>query len=150
MQGPEIDLASNDPLVGYLLSAAGAVDIRGLELDSPGLAAMKAAGVVLTVPLISSGSLIGLISLGPRLSERDYSSEDRRLLNALAGYAAPAMRIGQLVRQKEANPDCGAGEQELKIAQIIQQQFLPKSALDPPSWHVAAFYRLARTVGGDL
>ena len=34
--------------------------------------------MVLTVPLISSGSLIGLVSLGPRLSERDYSSEDRQ------------------------------------------------------------------------
>ena len=149
--GPEIDLASNDPLVGYLLSAAGAVDIRGLELDSPALAAMKEAGVVLTVPLISSGSLIGLISLGPRLSERDYSSEDRRLLNALAGYAAPAMRVGQLVRQQEAEARHRERiEQELKIAQIIQQQFLPKSVPDLPSWHVAAFYRPARTVGGDF
>ena len=133
IQGPEIDLASNDPLVGYLLSAAGAVDIRGLELDSPALAAMKAAGVVLTVPLISSGSLIGLISLGPRLSERDYSSEDRRLLNALAGYAAPAMRVGQLVRQQEAEARQRERiEQELKVAQIIQQQFLPKSVPDLP------------------
>ena len=149
--GPEIDLASNDPLVGYLLSAAGAVDIRGLELESPALAAMKEAGVVLTVPLISSGSLIGLISLGPRLSERDYSSEDRRLLNALAGYAAPAMRVGQLVRQQEAEArNRERIEQELKIAQIIQQQFLPKSVPDLPSWHVAAFYRPARTVGGDF
>jgi serine phosphatase RsbU (regulator of sigma subunit) len=151
IQGQDIDLASNDPLVGYLLSAAGAVDIRGLELDSPALAAMKAAGVVLTVPLISSGSLIGLISLGPRLSERDYSSEDRRLLNALAGYAAPAMRVGQLVRQQEAEARQRERiEQELKIAQIIQQQFLPKSVPDLPSWHVAAFYRPARTVGGDF
>ncbi len=149
--GPEIKLASNDPLVGYLLSAAGAVDIRGLELDSPGLAAMKEAGVVLTVPLISSGSLIGLVNLGPRLSERDYSSEDRRLLNALAGYAAPAMRVGQLVRQQEAEArNRERIEQELKIAQIIQQQFLPKSVPDLPSWHVAAFYRPARTVGGDF
>jgi serine phosphatase RsbU (regulator of sigma subunit) len=151
IRGPEIDLASNDPLVGYLLSAAGAVDIRGLELDSPALAAMKDAGVVLTVPLISSGSLIGLISLGPRLSERDYTSEDRRLLNALAGYAAPAMRVGQLVRQQEAEARKRERiEQELKIAQIIQQQFLPKSVPDLPSWHVAAFYRPARTVGGDF
>ena len=149
--GPEIALASNDPLVGYLLSAAGAVDIRGLELDSPALAAMKDAGVVLTVPLISSGSLIGVISLGPRLSERDYSSEDRRLLNALAGYAAPAMRVGQLVRQQEAEArNRERIEQELKIAQIIQQQFLPKTVPDLPSWHVAAFYRPARTVGGDF
>jgi serine phosphatase RsbU (regulator of sigma subunit) len=151
IQGPQIDLASNDPLVGYLLSAAGAVDVRGLELDSPGLAAMKDAGVVLIVPLISSGSLIGLISLGPRLSERDYTSEDRRLLNALAGYAAPAMRVGQLVRQQEAEARQRERiEQELKIAQIIQQQFLPKSVPDLPSWHVAAFYRPARTVGGDF
>ena len=149
--GPDIALASNDPLVGYLLSAAGAVDIRGLELDSPALAAMRDAGVVLTVPLISSGSLIGLISLGPRLSERDYSSEDRRLLNALAGYAAPAMRVGQLVRQQEAEArNRERIEQELKIAQIIQQQFLPKAVPDLPSWHVAAFYRPARTVGGDF
>ena len=112
---------------------------------------MREAGVVLTVPLISSGSLIGVISLGPRLSERDYSSEDRRLLNALAGYAAPAMRVGQLVRQQEAEArNRERIEQELKIAQIIQQQFLPKSVPDLPSWHVAAFYRPARTVGGDF
>ena len=149
--GPQFELASNDPLVGYLLSAAGAVDIRGLDLDSPALATLKQAGVVLTVPLISSGSLIGLVSLGPRLSERDYSSEDRRLLNALAGYAAPAMRVGQLVRQQEAEArNRERIEQELKIAQIIQQQFLPKAVPDLPSWHVAAFYRPARTVGGDF
>ena len=127
------------------------MDIRGLELDSPALATMKAAGVVLIVPLISSGNLIGLVSLGPRLSERDYSSEDRRLLNALAGYAAPAMRVGQLVRQQQAEARQRERiEQELKIAQIIQQQFLPKSVPDLPSWHVAAFYRPARTVGGDF
>ena len=107
--------------------------------------------MVLAVPLISSGNLIGLMSLGPRLSERDYTSEDRRLLNALAGYAAPAMRVGQLVREQQAEArDRERLEQELKIAQIIQQQFLPKSVPDLPSWHVAAFYRPARTVGGDF
>ena len=41
-QGPQFELASNDPLVGYLLSAAGAVDIRGLDLDSPALADAEA------------------------------------------------------------------------------------------------------------
>ena len=68
--GPDLDLASNDPLVGYLLSAASAVDITGLQLESPALTALQAAGVVLLVPLISSGSLVGLLSLGPRRSER--------------------------------------------------------------------------------
>ena len=149
--GPELDLASNDPLVGYLLSAASAVDITGLQLESPALARLKQAGVVLVVPLISSGSLVGMLSLGPRRSERGYSTDDLRLLNSLAGYAAPAMRVGQLVRQQQAEARQRERiDQELKIAQIIQQQFLPKSLPDLPSWHVAAFYRPARTVGGDF
>ena len=149
--GPELDLASNDPLIGYLLSAASAVDITRLELRSPALDALQAAGAVLVVPLISSGSLVGLLSLGPRRSERGYSTDDLRLLNSLAGYAAPAMRVGQLVRQQQAEARQRERiDQELKIAQLIQQQFLPKELPDLPSWHVAAFYRPARTVGGDF
>jgi hypothetical protein len=149
--GPELDLASNDPLIGYLLSAASAVDITALQLQSTALKALREAGVVLVVPLISSGSLVGLLSLGPRRSERGYSTDDLRLLNSLAGYAAPAMRVGQLVRQQQAEARQRERiDQELKIAQLIQQQFLPKTLPDLPSWHVAAFYRPARTVGGDF
>jgi serine phosphatase RsbU (regulator of sigma subunit) len=149
--GPELDLAVNDPLTVYLLSEAAPVNITSLRLESPALETLRAAGVVLVVPLISSGSLIGLLSLGPRRSERGYSTDDLRLLNALAGYAAPAMRVGQLVRQQEAEArNRERIEQELKVAQLIQQQFLPKSLPDLPAWHVAAFYRPARTVGGDF
>jgi serine phosphatase RsbU (regulator of sigma subunit) len=149
--GPNIELAANDPLVAYLLSHAQAIDITGLQLDSPGLAALRAAGAVLAIPLISSGSLVGLLSLGPRRSERGYTSEDKRLLTALAGYAAPAMRVGQLVREQQAEARSRERiEQELKIAQIIQQQFLPDTLPDLPGWNVAAFYRPARTVGGDF
>ena len=147
----DFDLAAHDPLRAFLMSQAGAVDITRLELNSPALAMLKQAGVVLVVPLVSSGELIGLLNLGPRLSERGYSGDDRRLLGSLAGYAAPAMRVGQLVRQQQAEArDRERIEQELKVAQLIQQQFLPKSVPDLPSWHVAAFYRPARTVGGDF
>jgi serine phosphatase RsbU (regulator of sigma subunit) len=147
----DFDLAPHDPLRAFLMSQAGAVDITRLDLASPALAALKDAGIVLVVPLVSSGELIGLLNLGPRLSERGYSGDDRRLLSALAGYAAPAMRVGQLVRQQQAEArDRERIEQELKVAQLIQQQFLPKSVPDLPSWHVAAFYRPARSVGGDF
>ena len=119
--GPELDLASNDPLIGYLLSAASAVDITGLQLKSPALQALQDAGVVLVVPLISSGSVVGLLCLGPRRSERGYSTDDVRLLNSLAGYAAPAMRVGQLVRQQQAEARQRERiDQELKIAQLIR------------------------------
>ncbi|HEY0871820.1 MAG TPA: PP2C family protein-serine/threonine phosphatase [Acidothermaceae bacterium] len=149
--GPAFDIAPNDPILGYCQSADGPVDITELVLDSPGLAAMRAAGVVLVVPLVSSGELIGLLHLGPRLSERDYSTDDRHLLDSLAGHAAPAIRVGQLVLEQQVEARQRERiEQELKVAQLIQQQFLPKELPDLPSWTVAAFYRPARQVGGDF
>ena len=148
---PGFDIAPNDPILSFFQGASGAVDITALELDSPALEQMRAAGVILVVPLVTSGELIGLLNLGPRLSERGYSSDDRQLLDTLAGYAAPAMRVGQLVRQQENEARQRERiDQELKVAQLIQQQFLPKSVPDLPSWHLAAFYRPARTVGGDF
>src|SRR6202021_4240156 len=94
--GPELDLSSNDPLIGYLLSAASAGDITGLGLQSPALKALQEAGVVLVVPLISSGSLVGLLSLGPGGPGRGSSTDALPLLTPLAGSPPPAMRVGQL------------------------------------------------------
>ena len=148
---PDLDIAPNDPLLPVFQEASGPVDISVLDLDSPALTQMRAAGVMLVVPLVASGELIGLLNLGPRLSERGYSSDDRQLLARLAGYAAPAMRVGQLVREQQSQARTRERiDQELKVAQLIQQQFLPKAVPDLPSWHVAAFYRPARTIGGDF
>src|SRR5688500_9497094 len=79
-----VEIAPNDPLLAYFQSAGEAVDIEELELDSPALRELKAAGVKLAVPLVSQGELIGVLNLGPRLSEQEYSSDDRKLLDNLA------------------------------------------------------------------
>ena len=146
-----VDIAPNDPLLAHLQGASGAVDLDELELDSPALRELKAAGVKLVVPLVSQGELIGVLNLGPRLSEQDYSSDDRKLLDNLAAQAAPALRVGQLVREQEAEAATRQRfEQELEVARLIQQNFLPKELPDLPGWHVAAYYRPAREVGGDF
>lgn len=146
-----VEIAPNDPLLAYFQDANEAVDLDGLELDSPALRELKAAGVKLAVPLVSQGELIGVLSLGPRLSEQDYSSDDRKLLDSLAGQAAPALRVGQLVREQQAEAATRQRyEQELEIARLIQQNFLPKQLPELDGWQVAAFYRPAREVGGDF
>src|SRR5215217_2991609 len=146
-----VDIAPNDPLLAYLQSASGAVDVEALELDSPALAELKAAGVKLAVPLVSQGELIGVLNLGPRRSEQAYSSDDRKLLDNLAAQAAPALRVGQLVRQQQAEARTRQRfEQELEVARLIQQNFLPKKLPELPGWQVAAYYRPAREVGGDF
>jgi serine phosphatase RsbU (regulator of sigma subunit)/anti-sigma regulatory factor (Ser/Thr protein kinase) len=150
-QAPPVDIAPNDPIIAYCQSASGAVDVDTLELDSPAVAALKEAGVKLVVPLVAQGELIGLLNLGPRLSESDYSGDDRKLLDNLAAQAAPAVRVGQLVQEQEAQVrDRERLEQEMRVATLIQQQFLPKELPQMAGWQVSAFYRPARAVGGDF
>jgi serine phosphatase RsbU (regulator of sigma subunit)/anti-sigma regulatory factor (Ser/Thr protein kinase) len=146
-----VEIGPNDPLLAYFQSASEAVDIDGLELDSPALRELKAAGVKLAVPLVSQGELIGVLNLGPRLSEQDYSSDDRKLLDKLAAQAAPALRVAQLVREQKAEAATRQRfEQELEVARLIQQNFLPRELPDLPGWQIAAYYRPAREVGGDF
>jgi serine phosphatase RsbU (regulator of sigma subunit)/anti-sigma regulatory factor (Ser/Thr protein kinase) len=148
---PAIEIAPNDPIVAYFQSAGGVVDVEELELDSPALAAMREAGVKLAVPLVSQGELIGVLNLGPRLSEQEYTADDRKLLASLAGQAGPAVRVGQLVREQEAEARGRERiEQELRVAQLIQQNFLPHEVPDLAGWQLAAYYRPAREVGGDF
>ena len=68
--GPAVDIAPNDPLLAYLASSTGAVDLEGLELDSPAVQELREAGMQLVVPLVTHGELVGVLSLGPRLSEQ--------------------------------------------------------------------------------
>jgi len=146
-----IEISPNDPIVAYFQSAPGAVDLDELELDSPALETLRAAGVKLAVPLVSQGELVGLLNLGPRLSDQDYSSDDRKLLDSLAAQAAPALQVAQLVRRQEAEARSRERiEQELRVATTIQQNFLPRKLPDLPGWDVSAYYRPAREVGGDF
>ena len=146
-----VDITENDPLLAYLQTSGGVVDIETLTLDSPGLMALRERGIKLVVPLINQGELIGLLNLGPRLSEQEYSADDRRLLENLARHVAPAVMVAQLVRQQETEArNRERIEQELRVATLIQQNFLPKEAPALDGWHLAAHYQPAREVGGDF
>ena len=147
----ELRLRPDDPLLEYLAGIAEPVPVDRIPVDSPGVRALRDAGISLVVPLVTSGELVGLLSLGPRRSEREYSTDDRRLLQDLATRAAPAVRVAQLVREQEAEALARQRiEQELHVARLIQQQFLPKELPDLPGWHLAAHYQPAREVGGDF
>ena len=150
-EAPRVGIQPDDPILAYFQSSPGPVEIDKLKLDSPALSELRAAGVKLAVPLVSQGELIGVLNLGPRLSEQDYSADDRKLLDNLASQAAPALRVAQLVREQEAEArERERYEHELQIAQLIQQNLLPSEAPELAGWQLAAFYRSARHVGGDF
>src|SRR5229473_4707675 len=146
-----IDISPNDPIIAYFLSAPGALEIDKLHLDSLALQSLKAAGVKISIPLVSQGELVGLLNLGPRLSEQDYSTDDRVLLNSLAIQAAPAIRVAQMVREHQvAARERERIEQELRVARLIQQTLLPKDLPALAGWKMARYYQPAREVGGDF
>ena len=151
VEAPAIDIDPNDPLLAWLQGHPEPVDVNTIKLDSPAVTALRDAGIKLVVPLVTQGELVGLLNLGERLSEQEYSADDRKLLENLAGQAAPALRVAQLVREQEVEVRRRERyEQELRVATLIQQNFLPRELPEPDGWHLNAFYLPAREVGGDF
>ena len=155
-QGPHqmavetVEFAPNDPIFTYLQGTGTVVEVDRLNLDSAAAQTLREAGVKIAIPLMSQGELVGLLNLGHRLGEQEYSTDDRRLLRDLVGQAAPAVRVAQLVRQQEAvASDRQRLEQELEVARVIQQTLLPEQVPQLPGWQLNAHYRPARQVGGD-
>lgn len=146
-----VDISPDDPLLPLLLALGRPVDVDELELDSPAVTAMREAGVVLLVPMVSHGELISVLQLGSRRSDQPYNADDRSLLASVAGGAAPALRVAQLLDERER--EARARERvaaELRVAQLIQQHFLPRRLPNRPGWTVEAYYQPAREVGGDF
>ncbi|MEX1280758.1 MAG: SpoIIE family protein phosphatase [Acidimicrobiia bacterium] len=140
-----------DPLTAYLVEVARPVVLDEVDLASPALDELRGEGVEVVVPLVSQGELMGAMYLGRRLSDQPYSAEDRRLLGGLATRVAPAMRVAQLVAERERETkERERIHQELQVAALIQQTLLPKDLPDIDGWRVDAFYRPARAVGGDF
>jgi serine phosphatase RsbU (regulator of sigma subunit)/anti-sigma regulatory factor (Ser/Thr protein kinase) len=146
-----LDIPINDPLLAYVQSSPGVIDVKKSNLDSPTLHALREAGIRLILPLVSQGELIGMINLGPRRSEQDYSSDDKRLLQNLATQAAPALRMAQLVQQQQAEARQRERlEQELRVARVIQETLLPKEVPAFSGWQIHADWQPAREVSGDF
>jgi serine phosphatase RsbU (regulator of sigma subunit) len=59
--------------------------------------------------------------------------------------------LDEYVQRREAEArELERIEQEMRVAQVIQHNFLPKELPDLPGWEFAAYYQPAREVGGDF
>jgi len=112
---------------------------------------LRRTGARLLVPLINQGRLTGWLTMGPRLSGQEYTPDDSLLIAKLAGQAAPAVRVAQLVAKEQAEAlEKERFQQEMNLARRIQLNMLPSELPVLKDWCLAAFYQPARVVGGDF
>jgi sigma-B regulation protein RsbU (phosphoserine phosphatase) len=96
------------------------------------------------------GRLIGLVVLGPRLSEEPYSGEDRRLLESVAGQAGIALEGIRLAEEMaERLERQRRTDHELRLAGQVQRRLLPQAPPDLATLDCVGGCLQARAVGGD-
>lgn len=96
------------------------------------------------------GRVVGLLVLGPRLSEEPYSGEDKRLLASVASQAGTALeniRLAEEIAERlEAERRVA---REMEIAKEVQSRLLPQAPPHLRTLDCAAQCIQARSVGGD-
>jgi phosphoserine phosphatase RsbU/P len=122
-----------------------------LALAAPGeVSVLDRLDAELLLPLQGRASLIGVMALGPKLSEEPYSRSDRQLLSSVSLQAGLAIESNTLVHNLAQE---SAGRQrinrEIEIAREVQERLLPQIYPIVPGVEFAGFSRTAQEVGGD-
>ena len=122
----------------------------GLEKD-PKTAVLAPLHSGCLVPMLGrDGRLVGLLALGPRMSEEPYSGEDKRLLASVASQAGMALenfRLAEDIAEKlEAERRT---MREMEIAKDVQTRLLPQTAPLLKTLECAGRCLQAARVGGD-
>ncbi len=93
---------------------------------------------------------MGLLVLGPRLSEEPYSGEDRNLLESVASQAAVSLENMSLAEQiAERLERDRRAEHEMQIARDVQSRLFPQAMPPLATLEYAGDCLQARQVGGD-
>jgi phosphoserine phosphatase RsbU/P len=104
----------------------------------------------LLLPLPGRSSLIGVMALGPKLSEEPYSRSDRRLLSSVALQTGLAIENSALVHHlAEESAQRQRISREIEIARQVQERLLPQIYPLVKGLDFAGFSRTAQEVGGD-
>ena len=100
----------------------------------------------LSVPILSGGVPIGVINVTDRIGSRPFSSEDKKLIAAIASQAGIAFANVRLLGEARRNEGM---KKELELASRIQRSLLPSADVSVPGWDVAGSCEPAAWIGGD-
>jgi len=104
----------------------------------------------LVLPLAANQKLIGVMGLGPKRSEEPYTSNDMRLLDAVAAQTGLALENSRLTAEIATEiADREKRKREMEIAREVQQRLFPQTIPAVAGLQLAGACRPALAVGGD-
>ena len=101
---------------------------------------------LLSVPLTSHGEMIGIIYVLNKKLGLIFSEGDERLLSIIAGQSAQAIENSRLLEEEQSYICI---QEEIRMAQEIQLNLLPKQIPEIPGYDIAAINIPESEVGGD-
>ncbi len=121
-------------------------NLEELHLPSDEKEILKESNIVLAVPMFKKEKLVGVLFMGPKLSERPFSQEDMDLLTTVANQAGIAIENARLLKEELEKARL---ENEMNVGRRIQQSLLPSKGPDIPGLDIAGVSIPALSVGGD-
>jgi len=111
VSGPEaapLAVAPDGTQIAYLERHPEPLNADSVDQPSFITSWLSVEGARLIVPLVTQGRLVGVLSLGERVSGGAYSDDDIDFLTTLADEAAAAVRIPQLMAQSRGQSPSGS------------------------------------------
>ncbi len=102
---------------------------------------------LLAVPLSVKGDELGVMVLEERQTTPRMRAKRLEIITGIAHQAALAVQNDRLQQEMAERERL---EQEVQLARSIQETFIPSELPELPGWEVAAIWRAAREVAGDL
>jgi len=112
--------------------------------------ALDAARAEVLLPLRGRDKLMGVMLLGPKLSEEPYSPIDLRLLASIGTQTGISLEIGEMARSLAREMSRSERiQREIEIAREVQERLFPQRIPRLPGVELAGHCRPALGVGGD-
>jgi sigma-B regulation protein RsbU (phosphoserine phosphatase) len=129
----------HDPVADRLRASPRPLDVEESPWSGPPPSA-------LLLPIVTKGDLLGILSLGPRLGDLPYSTEDKELLNAIAWQLAFALENSQLVHRMAEEERL---RREISMAGEVQRRLFPERPPESGRLELAGLCHPAQGIGGD-
>ena len=122
------------------------VNLDEIHLPEDEKKMIRESKIVLAVPMFKKEKLVGVLFMGPKLSEKPFSQEDIDLLTTVANQAGIAIENARLLKEELEKARL---ENELNVGRRIQQSLLPGESPKIPGLDIAGISIPALSVGGD-